>query len=200
MKYALRLNGVIGMTELTLQTELTPEQRDLSTVSQSADTLLTVVNDILDFSKIEAGKLELESLAVDLREMVESCGKAFALHAHRKRLDLIIEVSPECPSFIQGDPTRLRQILFNLLGNSLKFTLKGEIVLRVAPSSKENGERLLELSVADTGVGIPADKQKKLFEAFSQVDSSTTRRFGGTGLGLAISRRLVNLVGGQIWL
>jgi signal transduction histidine kinase/CheY-like chemotaxis protein len=195
------LNGVIGMTELTLQTELTPEQRDfLSTVSQSADTLLAVVNDILDFSKIEAGKLELESLTVDLRETVESCGKAFALHAHRKKLDLIIEVSPECPSFIQGDPTRLRQILFNLLGNALKFTFKGEIVLRVAPLRQENGERSLEFSVVDTGVGIPVDKQMKLFEAFSQVDSSTTRRFGGTGLGLAISRRLVKLMGGKIWL
>ncbi|HTB79902.1 MAG TPA: response regulator [Opitutaceae bacterium] len=195
------LNGVIGMTELTLKTELTPEQRDfLTTVSQSADTLLTVVNDILDFSKIDAGKLELESLAVDLREMVESCGKAFAVHAHKKKLDLVVEMSPDCPSFIQADPTRLRQILFNLLGNALKFTPKGEIVLRVAPSRRENGKPLLEFSVADTGVGIPADKQKKLFAAFSQVDSSTTRRFGGTGLGLAISRRLVKLMGGEIWL
>jgi len=196
------LNGVIGMTELTLKTELTTEQRDfLTTAAQSADTLLAVVNDILDFSKIEAGKLELESLAVDLREIVESCGKAFALPAHQKKIDLIVEISPDCPPFVHSDPTRLRQILFNLLGNALKFTLKGEIVLRVSRvRSNDGGEPVLKFSVADTGIGIPEDKQKKLFEAFSQVDSSTTRRFGGTGLGLAISRRLVKLMGGDIWL
>jgi signal transduction histidine kinase/CheY-like chemotaxis protein len=195
------LNGVIGMTELTLQTELTPEQRDfMTTVSQSAETLLTVVNDILDFSKIEAGKLELESLPIDLRELVESCGKAFALHAHQKKLDLIVEVSPDIPAFIRGDPTRLRQILFNLFSNALKFTLKGEISLRVLPVQNESGETVLQFSMSDTGIGIPEDKQQKLFQAFSQVDSTTTRRFGGTGLGLAISRRLVKLMGGKIWL
>ncbi len=195
------LNGVIGMTELALQTELTPEQRDfITTVSQSAETLLTVVNDILDFSKIEAGKLELESLPIDLRDLVESCGKAFALHAHQKRLDLIVEVSPDIPAFIRGDPTRLRQILFNLLSNALKFTLRGEISLRVTPLLHENGDSALQFAVSDTGIGIPEEKQAKLFEAFSQVDSSTTRRFGGTGLGLAISRRLVKLMGGAIWM
>jgi signal transduction histidine kinase/DNA-binding response OmpR family regulator len=195
------LNGVIGMTELTLQTELTPEQRDfITTVSQSAETLLTVVNDILDFSKIEAGKLELESLPVDLRDLAESCGKAFALHAHQKMLDLIVEVSSDSPAFIRGDPTRLRQILFNLFSNALKFTIKGEISLRVSPSQDESGKPVLQFSMSDTGIGIPEEKQKKLFEAFSQVDSSTTRRFGGTGLGLAISRRLVKLMGGKIWL
>jgi signal transduction histidine kinase/DNA-binding response OmpR family regulator len=195
------LNGVIGMTELTLQTELTPEQRDfITTVSQSAETLLTVVNDILDFSKIEAGKLELESVPIDLRELAESCGKAFALHAHQKKLDLIVEIAPDCPGFIRGDPTRLRQILFNLFSNALKFTLKGEISLQIVPVKNESGETLLQFSMSDTGIGIPEEKQKKLFEAFSQVDSSTTRRFGGTGLGLAISRRLVKLMGGKIWL
>ena len=195
------LNGVIGMTELTLKTELTAEQRDfLTTVAQSADTLLTVVNDILDFSKIEAGKLELESLALDLRDLVDSCGKAFALAAHQKKIDLIVEISPGCPAFIRCDPTRLRQILFNLLGNALKFTLKGEILLRVSAVPSDGGGQNLKFSVADTGIGIPPDKQQKLFEAFSQVDSSTTRRFGGTGLGLAISRRLVKLMGGDIWL
>jgi len=195
------LNGVIGMTELALQTELTPEQRDfITTVSQSAETLLTVVNDILDFSKIEAGKLELESLPLDLRDLAESCGKAFALHAHQKMLDLIVEISPACPAFIRADPTRLRQILFNLLSNALKFTLKGEISLHVAPAKNESGAPMLQFSVSDTGIGIPEEKQKKLFEAFSQVDSSTTRRFGGTGLGLAISRRLVKLMNGRIWL
>ncbi|HZP60853.1 MAG TPA: response regulator [Opitutaceae bacterium] len=195
------LNGVIGMTELALQTQLTPEQRDfITTVSQSAETLLTVVNDILDFSKIEAGKLELESVPLTVRDLVESCGKAFALHAHQKRLDLIVEVSPDTPASIRGDPTRLRQILFNLLSNALKFTLKGEISVQVAPITRENGETVLQFAVSDTGIGIPEEKQKKLFEAFSQVDSSTTRRFGGTGLGLAISRRLVKLMGGEIWL
>ena len=195
------LNGVIGMTELALQTQLTPEQRDfITTVSQSAETLLTVVNDILDFSKIEAGKLELESVPVNVRDLVESCGKAFALHAHQKRLDLIVEIAADTPALIRGDPTRLRQILFNLLSNALKFTLKGEISLRVTPAPRESGETILQFSVSDTGIGIPEDKQRKLFEAFSQVDSSTTRRFGGTGLGLAISRRLVKLMGGEIWL
>ena len=195
------LNGVIGMTELALQTQLTPEQRDfITTVSQSAETLLTVVNDILDFSKIEAGKLELESVPLNVRDLAESCGKAFALHAHQKRLDLIVEISPDTPAMVRGDPTRLRQILFNLLSNALKFTLKGEISLHVSPSIREDGETMLQFSVADTGIGIPEEKQKKLFEAFSQVDSSTTRRFGGTGLGLAISRRLVKLMKGDIWL
>src|SRR5581483_1821434 len=174
------LNGVIGMTSLALETELTPQQKDfLTTAAQSAETLLTVVNDILDFSKIEAGKLQLESLAIDLRELVESCAKTFALRAHQKKLDLSVELSPACPPFVQGDPTRLRQVLFNLLGNALKFTLSGEVALLVAPLETETG-RFLQFSVRDTGIGISADKQAKLFSAFAQADASTTRRFGGT--------------------
>ena len=194
------LNGVIGMTALVLETELTPQQTDfLTTASQSAETLLTVVNDILDFSKIEAGKLQLETLAFDLRELVESCAKAFALRAHQKKLDLGIELSPSCPLFIQGDPTRLRQVLFNLMGNALKFTPSGKVVLLVAPLSSEAGQ-WLQFSVRDTGIGISPEKQSRLFSAFAQADVSTTRKFGGTGLGLAISSRLVELMGGRIWL
>ncbi len=194
------LNGVIGMTSLTLETELTPQQKDfLTTAYQSAETLLTVVNDILDFSKIEAGKLQLENIGLDLRELVESCAKAFALRAHQKKLDLGVELSPACPPFIQGDPTRLRQVLFNLLGNALKFTLTGEVVLLVAPVDTGAGP-FLQFSVRDTGIGISAEKQARLFSAFTQADASTTRKFGGTGLGLAISKRLVELMGGRIWL
>jgi signal transduction histidine kinase/DNA-binding response OmpR family regulator len=194
------LNGVIGMTELALDTELNPEQKDfLTTARSSADTLLTVVNDILDFSKIEAGKLDLETLPVDLRELVEFSVTAFALRAHQKKLELVVEVSSECPPAFMGDPTRLRQVLFNLMGNALKFTHQGEVALRVAPIQAE-GKAALQFSVNDTGIGIPEDKQKTIFEAFSQADATTTRKFGGTGLGLAISRRLVHLMQGKIWL
>ncbi len=193
------LNGVIGMTELALDTELTHEQRDfLSTAHESAEVLLSVVNDILDFSKIEAGKMHLEALQVDVRELVESSAKAFALRAHKKHLELLTEVAADCPPFLQGDPTRLRQILFNLLGNAIKFTRQGEIVIRVAPVQTGN-QACLQFSVTDTGIGIPVEKQKLIFEAFSQVDASTTRRFGGTGLGLAIATRLVDLMAGKIW-
>jgi len=193
------LNGVMGMVDLALQTDLAPEPRDfLHTASESAATLLSVINDILDFSKIEAGKLELEELSVDLRELTESSVKAFALRAHKKKLELLCEVAPECPALIHGDPMRLRQILFNLLGNAIKFTMTGEIVLRVAAPAESPG--LLQFSVSDTGIGIPADKQRSIFEAFSQADSSTTRRFGGTGLGLAICHRLVGLMQGRLWL
>jgi signal transduction histidine kinase/DNA-binding response OmpR family regulator len=194
------LAGVLGMTELVLDTDLTADQRDLlRTAHESAETLLTVVNDILDFSKMEAGKLELETIQVDLRELVEFCGKAFALRAHQKKLELACELSPDCPRFIQGDPTRLRQVLFNLVGNALKFTQQGEVVLRVAPDLADS-RAVLRFSVSDTGIGIAADKQATIFDAFSQADASTSRRFGGTGLGLAISHRLVKLMSGRIWL
>jgi CheY-like chemotaxis protein/nitrogen-specific signal transduction histidine kinase len=193
------LNGVIGMTELILDTELSAEQMDLlATARGSAETLLTVVNDVLDFSKIEAGRLDLEVMPVDLREIIDFSAGAFALRAHQKGLELLAEVAADCPSICMADPTRLRQIIFNLLGNAIKFTQEGEIVLRVAPVQKDK-EAVLQFSVSDTGIGIASAKQKTVFEAFSQADASMTRKFGGTGLGLTISHRLVQLMHGKIW-
>jgi signal transduction histidine kinase/ActR/RegA family two-component response regulator len=194
------LNGVLGLTELVLKTDLTMDQRDLLiTARGSAETLLTVINDILDFSKIEAGKLELEELPVELSRLIDSSLTAFALGAQQKHLKFTAEISPDCPSTFLGDPARLRQVLFNLLGNAIKFTNRGAVILRVAPVQQDQAT-VLQFSVTDTGVGISPDKQSKLFQAFSQADPSTTRKFGGTGLGLAISRRLVELMQGQIWL
>ncbi|MFT3780782.1 MAG: response regulator [Nibricoccus sp.] len=193
------LNGVIGMTELALATPLTSQQREyLSTAFQSAETLLSLVNDILDFSKIEAGMMKLELITVDLEDLLQSTVRTFALRAHQKRLELLVEFPADCPRFIQGDPTRLRQVLLNLLSNAIKFTEKGEVLLRTAMVHSDHGS-VLRFSVVDTGIGIPAGRETALFEAFSQADSSTTRKFGGTGLGLVISRRLVGLMGGRIW-
>jgi len=194
------LNGVIGMTELALDTQLTSAQRELLvTAAESADSLLSIVDDILDFSKLEAGKLHIEKVPVELHELVESSAKAFASQAHGKKLELVVEITQDCPRSVEGDPTRLRQILFNLLGNAVKFTHNGEIVLKAECAEMPQGQRL-HFSVADTGIGIPAEKQKMIFEPFSQADASTTRRFGGTGLGLSISRRLVALMDGSMWL
>lgn len=193
------LNGVIGMTELAMATPLTTQQREyLSTVSQSAETLLSLVNDILDFSKIEVGMMKLELITVDLEEMMETTARAFALRAHQKHLELLVDCAPSCPRYIQSDPTRLRQVLFNLLSNAVKFTSKGEVILFLKTAPWENSS-CLQFTVTDTGIGIPPGKEKVLFEPFSQADTSTTRKFGGTGLGLVISRRLVNLMGGRIW-
>ena len=194
------LNGVIGMTRMALSTPLNADQREwLGVASASADVLLSVVNEILDFSKLEAGKLRIEDLEIDIIELVESSAKAFALPAHEKTLELICDVDPACPAFVRGDPVRLRQVLFNLLSNAVKFTAEGEIKLKLVVEESDSAPRL-HFSLSDTGIGIAVDKQNLIFEPFSQEDSSTTRRFGGTGLGLSISSRLVELMGGKIWL
>ncbi len=194
------MNGVIGMTELTLDTDLSAEQRDyLEMVKTSADYLLAVINDILDFSKIEAGKLEMESIDFGLREQLGETMAALAQRAHAKGLELVDDVAINVPDALVGDPTRLRQIIINLVGNAIKFTEQGEVVLRVELETASNGSVQLHFSVSDTGIGIPADKLDRLFKAFSQVDSSTTRKYGGTGLGLAISSQLVHMMEGHSW-
>ena len=205
------MNGIIGMTELVLNTPLTPNQREfLNTVKHSADSLLRLLNDILDFSKIEAGKLELEAIAFDLRETLGDTVHALGYGAAQKGLELALRIPPEVPDALLGDPGRLSQIVVNLIGNAIKFTDCGEIVVNAAleapaspaplPQSEGSMEQVcLHFAVSDTGIGIPPAKQQLIFESFSQVDSSMTRRFGGTGLGLAISTQLVRLMGGRMW-
>ncbi len=194
------MNGVLGMTGLLLDTDLTAEQRDYAeTVRASADSLLTVINDILDFSKIEAGKLELEAITFDLRGCVEPTLKTLALRAHEKGLELTGLIAPDVPDRLVGDPTRLRQVLMNLLGNAVKFTGEGEVTLRADCETLAEESVTLHFRVEDTGIGISAEHLPHVFEPFTQVDGSTGRRFGGTGLGLSISRRLVEMMGGSIW-
>ena len=194
------LNGIIGMTDLTLETELTGEQRDyLETVKLSADSLLNVINDILDFSKIEAGKVDLEEIGFDLCECIEGALKSLALRADEKGLELLCEVPSEVPEMVVGDPGRIRQILINLLGNAVKFTTEGEVGLNVWTELIEDGAAILHFTVSDTGMGIDPAKLNTIFDSFNQADTSTTREFGGTGLGLTISKRLVELMGGRIW-
>ncbi|HKN76292.1 MAG TPA: response regulator [Candidatus Acidoferrum sp.] len=194
------LNGVMGMTDLALDTELTPEQREyLETVKMSGDSLLTVINDILDFSKIEAGKIDLEAIDFNLRESLESTLKTLAMRADEKGLELLCEVAPEVPEIVRGDSSRLRQIVINLVGNAIKFTDVGEVAVKVELEAREGSVCICRFTVADSGIGIPKDKRETIFDPFSQADTSTTRKYGGTGLGLTISTRLVQMMGGKIW-
>ena len=195
------MNGVIGMTSLALDTELTPYQADcLNTVKGSAESLLTILNDILDFSKIESRKLDLESIPFSLADAIGDALKPLAVRADEKGLEILVDIAPDTPTGVIGDPVRLKQILTNLAGNAIKFTDRGHVMVAVREDSRGDGCTRLHFRVADTGIGIPVEKQAKVFEAFSQADASTTRQFGGTGLGLAISSTLVHLMGGRIWL
>jgi PAS domain S-box-containing protein len=195
------LNGVVGMTDLVLDTKLSAEQRDyLETVRLSADSLLIVINDILDFSKIEAGKIDLEELDFNLGDCLETTMKTLALQADDKGLELLCAIAPDVPEFVRGDAGRLSQIITNLVGNAIKFTQRGEVELMVEVESDGGTDGMLRFTVSDTGIGIPPEKQKLIFDPFSQADASTTRNYGGTGLGLTISSRLVALMGGRIWL
>ena len=192
------MNGVIGMTELLLDAPLGDQQRDYAeTIRDSARALLTVINDILDFSKIEAGKLELDLTRVEVRDLLEDVARLIAIQAHAKNLEVTAYIDPAVPEFVQGDAGRLRQVLINLCGNAVKFTQEGEVALSVGVAAQDADSTTLRFEVRDTGIGIPENRLHTLFKPFSQVDASTTRRFGGTGLGLSIVKRLAEMMGGE---
>jgi CheY-like chemotaxis protein len=194
------LNGILGMTELVLDTELTEGQREnLGLVHFSAESLLSIINDILDFSKIEAGKLEIELIPFQLRDSLRQILKTCAIRAEQKGLQFSFHAPADVPDALIGDPGRLRQVLLNLVGNAIKFTERGQILVAVAAAFPVKGRVLLHFGVKDTGIGIPAEMQEKIFAAFSQADGSMARKYGGTGLGLAICVRLVEMMGGRIW-
>ncbi len=194
------MNAILGMTELTLVTDLTAEQREyLGTIKSSVDALLSLVNDILDLSKIEAGRMELENIPFSLRDTIGDTVRTLAVRAAEKGLDLSHDIATDVPDAAQGDPGRLRQILFNLIGNAIKFTHVGSVQVACEADESDGEDIMLHFRVADTGIGIPAEKQKLIFESFSQADGSMTRRYGGTGLGLSITAQLVEMMGGRMW-
>ena len=194
------MNGIMGMTELLGNTALTPQQREYLKLSrQSSEALLALLNDILDFSKLEVNRLELESIGFDLRDTLGDTVQTLAVKATQKGLELACHIAPDVPDRLQGDPGRLRQIVINLVDNALKFTAKGDVLIDVKVDSREDEKVCLRFFVRDSGIGIAPDDQKLIFESFSQVDSSTSRRFGGTGLGLAISSQLAAMMGGRMW-
>lgn len=202
MSHGIRtpMNSIIGMAELMKYTPLNDEQKDyMDILKVSTDSLLDVINDVLDISKIESGHIEIEKIEFDLWELIESIGITLSTKAFQKGLELLCYIRPEVPQYIMGDSSRLRQILINLVGNSIKFTDKGEIIIKVETLKREDDRVLLHFTIKDTGIGIPKEKQEKIFGSFSQVDSSTTRKYGGTGLGLTISKQLAELMGGKIW-
>jgi len=194
------MNGILDMTELMADTPLNPEQREyLGMVKSSGDSLLTLINDILDFSKVEAGKIDLDSIDFNLQDCIDSALRPLALRAHQKNLELLTEFAAALPEMVVGDPGRLRQIVVNLVANAVKFTEHGEVAVKIARESELDGNLILHFTVSDTGIGIPEQQHLAIFDAFTQVDGSTTRKYGGTGLGLTISSRLVSLMGGKIW-
>jgi len=194
------MNGIIGMTGLALETELSQEQREyLEMVKKSADSLLALINNVLDYSEVEARKLELDEIDFDLRHILESVADILTVKAHDKGLELTCHISPDVPTALVGDPGRLRQVVVNLVGNAIKFTKKGGVLIQVEIEKEEESGVLIHFKVSDTGIGIPPEKIESIFESFVQVDGSTTRKYGGAGLGLTISKQLVEMMDGRIW-